>query len=149
MTFFACRRLFDAQCSQRDTLVNLDVVADDRRFADDHAGAVVNEEPITDGRAGMDVYAGLVMDVFAHNTRQQWHILLIKKMNKMDKTQRTQIGQIVKNRLADFLAGSELSDLIKAIAIQEIQKVKCMAKGKKEKAVLDINKIEKRTVKGE
>ena len=48
----------EALCAKRDALIELHVLADGRRFADDDAGAVVDEEAAADLRAGMDVDAG-------------------------------------------------------------------------------------------
>ena len=39
--------------AERHALIDLDVVADDRRLADDDAGAVVDEEIFADLRAGV------------------------------------------------------------------------------------------------
>ena len=50
--------LRDAERPEGHALVELDVVADHRRLADDHAGAVVDAEALADGRARMDVDAG-------------------------------------------------------------------------------------------
>ena len=47
-----------AGAAERDALVERDVVADDRRLADDHAHAVVDEEALADGGAGVDLDAG-------------------------------------------------------------------------------------------
>ena len=43
------------------------MVADDRRLADDDAGPVVDEEVFSDGRAGVDVDAGVVVGVLGHH----------------------------------------------------------------------------------
>ena len=44
--------------AQRHALVEADALADRAGLADDHAGAVVDEEAAGDLRAGMDVDAG-------------------------------------------------------------------------------------------
>ena len=44
--------------AERHALIELDVVADDRRLADDDAGAVVDEEVFADLGAGVDVDTG-------------------------------------------------------------------------------------------
>ena len=41
--------------AQRDALIDRAVIADDRRFADDDAGPVVNEKPSADLRTGVDL----------------------------------------------------------------------------------------------
>ena len=50
------------------------MAADHRGLADDHAGAVVDEEIIADGGAGMDVDARELMGVFRHHPGQQRHL---------------------------------------------------------------------------
>ena len=47
--------------AQGDALVQLDIMAQHGGLADDDAGAVVNAEALADGRAGVDVYAGLLV----------------------------------------------------------------------------------------
>ena len=77
MAFVARQRFFHAEGAQGDALVDLDVVADDGRFSDDDSGTVIDEKLVADGRAGMDVYASLVVNVLAHDARQQWDIALV------------------------------------------------------------------------
>ncbi len=60
--------------TQRDALIELDALSDDGGFADDDAGAVVDEEIIADGGAGVDVDAGEVVGVFGHDARDQRHL---------------------------------------------------------------------------
>ena len=47
-----------AGSAQRDALIDGDVVANNGRFTDDDTGAVVDEEPSTQARAGMNIDAG-------------------------------------------------------------------------------------------
>jgi len=54
----AVRIDLEALCTQRHALIELYVFSDDAGLANDNAGAVVNEEIVTDGGAGMDVNAG-------------------------------------------------------------------------------------------
>lgn len=63
MAFGALELLTRAQRegAEGHALVNLDVVPDDRRLADDHAGGVVDEEVFPDLGAGVDVHAGDAM----------------------------------------------------------------------------------------
>ena len=49
---------FLAGTAQGDALIEGAVVPDDGSFADDHAGAVVDEQPLADLRTGMDLDAG-------------------------------------------------------------------------------------------
>ena len=55
--------------AERHTLIELDVVADVRRLADDDAGAVVNEEVRADLRAGVDVDAGVAVGCLLYTSR--------------------------------------------------------------------------------
>ena len=61
-TFVAERRVAlgapRARAAERHALGQVAVVADDRRLADDDAHAVVDEEPLADLRAGVDLDAG-------------------------------------------------------------------------------------------
>ena len=47
-----------AGAAQGYALVHRDIVPDDRRFADDHAHAVVDEQSPADGRAGVNLDPG-------------------------------------------------------------------------------------------
>jgi len=47
-----------AERAERDALIELHVVADEARLADDDAGAMVDEEALADARARVDVDAG-------------------------------------------------------------------------------------------
>ena len=47
-----------AGAAQGDALIDGDVAADDRGFADDDAGGVIDEEPTAEQRAGMNIDAG-------------------------------------------------------------------------------------------
>jgi hypothetical protein len=44
-----------AGASERDALIHSDVIADDRGFTDDHGRTVIDEETVTDLRAGMNL----------------------------------------------------------------------------------------------
>ena len=55
------------QRAQRHALIQLDVAADDRRLADDDAGAVVDEEPRADLGAGVDIDTGAAVGVLRHD----------------------------------------------------------------------------------
>ena len=67
-----------AERAERHALIELDVVADDRRLADDDAGAVVDEEVFADLGAGVDVDAGRAVGIFAHDARDERHAALIQ-----------------------------------------------------------------------
>ena len=47
-----------ACAAERYALIERDIVADDRRFTDDHAEAVIDEKPTTDGYARMNFDTG-------------------------------------------------------------------------------------------
>ena len=65
-----------ARAAQRHVLIERDVVADFGRLADDHAHAVIDEQSLADGRAGVDLDAGLFAGALRHNARQQLHVVL-------------------------------------------------------------------------
>ena len=65
------------QRAQRDALVQLHVVADDGRLADDHAGAVVDAEVLADSRPRRDVDARARMRQLAHDARDDRHAFLV------------------------------------------------------------------------
>ena len=46
------------------------MLADGRRFADDDAGAVVDEKVVADRRAGVDIDTGELVGIFGHHARQ-------------------------------------------------------------------------------
>ncbi len=62
-----------AEGPQRHALINLDVIADFACLADHHAGAVVDEEVIADGRPRMNVDAGLLVGPFANHAGNERH----------------------------------------------------------------------------
>ena len=67
-------------------LIKFDIVSDRCRFADHHAGAVVDEEPFADGRAGMDVDCRNAVRVFGHDARNHGDPSVIKNMrNALDR----------------------------------------------------------------
>ena len=63
--------------SERYAMIQLHVLADLARLANDHAGAVINEKMRPDSCAGMNVDAGARMRPFRHEARDQRHIFLI------------------------------------------------------------------------
>ena len=54
--------------SQRYSLIDFDVVPDNRGFANDNAGSVINEKILPDDGAGMDIDAGFPMRMLGHDT---------------------------------------------------------------------------------
>ena len=56
--------------AERDALIELHMLADGRRLADDDAGAVVDKEVVADRCARVDVDAGELVGVFGHHARQ-------------------------------------------------------------------------------
>ena len=63
---------------QAHALIHLHVVADDARFADDRAGAVVHEKVRANPRARMQIHARAAVRPLAHDARDQRDILLVK-----------------------------------------------------------------------
>ncbi len=55
--------------AERDRLIESHALADDGRFADHDAGAVVDEEAFVDRCAGMDVYSGFRMGDLGDDAR--------------------------------------------------------------------------------
>ena len=66
--------------TQGHALVQLDVLADDGSLADDHAGAVVNEEVRPNGGAGVNVDTGEGMGIFRHHPGQHGDLHEIQLM---------------------------------------------------------------------
>ena len=56
------------------------VVADLGGLADDDAGAVVDEEVLADGGAGVDVDAGETVGVLGHDARDEGHLQQVQLM---------------------------------------------------------------------
>ena len=65
---------------ERDAVVKLHVRADDAAFADDDAGAVIDEKVRADLRAGMDVDTGAAVRPFRHHARNEGQMFLVKEM---------------------------------------------------------------------
>ena len=61
--------LDEAPCAESDAVINLHMMTDAARLADDNAGAMVDEEVGADGRAGMHVDAGAAVCPFGHHAR--------------------------------------------------------------------------------
>jgi hypothetical protein len=70
--------LGDRQGAQGDALVELHVVADDGRLADDDAGAVVDDHGVAQRRAGVDVDAGPLVRPFGQHARQERHAQFVE-----------------------------------------------------------------------
>ncbi|MPM76193.1 hypothetical protein SDC9_123190 [bioreactor metagenome] len=56
------------QGTKRHALIELHIVADDRRLTDDGTGSVVDEEGVPDGCTRMDVYSCLLMGILVHHS---------------------------------------------------------------------------------
>ena len=56
--------------TQRDSVVEGNVLVDGCGFADDHTGAVVDEKPAAEFGAGVDVDTGDAVGVLGHDPRQ-------------------------------------------------------------------------------
>ena len=81
-----------AERAERHALIELDVVADDRRLADDDAGAVVDEEIFADLRAGVDVNAGRTVGILAHDARDERNLALVELVRYAVDEDRVQAG---------------------------------------------------------
>ncbi len=75
VAFSVVREAFGAQ---RHGLVDAHALADDRRFTNHNAGAMVNEETGVYAGARMDVDAGLPMRQLGNDARQQRHTLAVQ-----------------------------------------------------------------------
>ncbi len=63
--------LWKTQGADRDALIELHVVTDIRGFADHHAGAVIDEETLSDLGARVDIDPGSGMRILGHDARQK------------------------------------------------------------------------------
>ena len=71
-----------ALCTEGNTLIYLDVVADSGGLTDNDTGAMVDEEIFADGGAGMDVDAGDGVGVFGHDPGQHGNTQSIQDMRQ-------------------------------------------------------------------
>ena len=86
--------------AQRDALVDQDVVADLRRSADDHARSVVDEEPLADAGAGVDL-----------DPRQKPRNLGEEPRHEAEPLLPDPVGKAVeKDRVETWIAGDDLQD---------------------------------------
>ena len=88
----------EAQGAERHPLIHLHVVADVAGFADHHAGAVVDEKAVTNGRARMDVDAGLRVGGLGHHPRNVRHAELQQHIGEAIDRDRLEAG-VAKNNL--------------------------------------------------
>ena len=82
MSFDFCQFLGYAQGAQGYALVNLNVIPDLNRFADDDPGAMVDAETFPYTCSGVDIYSCLTMCMFCHYTRDQWYAELIELVSE-------------------------------------------------------------------
>ena len=68
--------------AQGNALVDLHMVTDGGGFADDNAGAVVNEEVLSDGCAGVDVDTGDGMGMLRHDSGQHGNAHGVQNMGQ-------------------------------------------------------------------
>ena len=94
----------EAQCSERDPLIQLDAVSNSCRFTDDHTGSVIDEEPVADRGAGMDVDAGYRMRMLGHDSRQQRNALKVQFMSQSEG-RNCQDRRIREDHFVDALCG--------------------------------------------
>ena len=81
-----------ARAAQRNALIDGHIIADDGRFADDHAVAVVDEHPAADLRAGVNLNARLMPGPLAQNAGQQRMAFPIQDVGPAMGLQRFQPG---------------------------------------------------------
>ena len=85
--------------AERHVLIKLDVVPKNARFANHDARAVINEKPLADLRAGMNVNAGFGMRHFRHHARNERHAAFEKLMRDALVNHDAKAG-IAENRFA-------------------------------------------------
>ncbi len=78
--------------TQGHSLVDFDAVADDTRFANDHASGVVDEKAATNACAGMEVDAGLGVGPFAHDAGDHGNLKSVEFMCEAVGGNREQAG---------------------------------------------------------
>ena len=78
MAFDACIGFLYTQGSQRNSLVNLYITADDGRLSDNDACAMINGKRTSDGCSGMDIYARTAVCIFRHQAGKKWNIQQIQ-----------------------------------------------------------------------
>ena len=78
--------LAERQSAKGHALIETAVVADNTGFADHHAGAVVYEEVLADGGAGMDVDACARMGHLVDDARDKRHIALVENVGSPGTT---------------------------------------------------------------
>ena len=67
--------LVPGRAAQGDPVIQGDVIANLRSLADDHTGAMINEQSASDGGAGMDIDIGDPAGDKRHPARQQFPVL--------------------------------------------------------------------------
>ena len=117
----------EALCAERDALIELHVLADGRRFADDDAGAVVDEKVVADRRAGVDIDTGELVGIFGHHARQHGDAHFVQPVRYPVNADRFKRGigehdlvaahcggiAVVSGLNVGFQAGLDLRDLFK------------------------------------
>ena len=76
MTLYVSQQL-TASCRQgaeRNTLIDLDMIADDRCLADHDTGTVVDEEIFTDDSSRVDVDSGVAVCILGHDTWDERYV---------------------------------------------------------------------------
>jgi len=94
--------LDEAGPAQGHSLVDPYPVADDGRLADDHAGGVVDEEVLSDGRPGVDVAAGDRVGVLGEHPGQERYFEYLQFVGQPEDGHRPQPG-VAENDLFQVL----------------------------------------------
>ena len=84
--------------TEGNTLINLDILADGGRLADNDAGSVIDEEIFADGCARVDINTGRAVSILCHDTRDQRHLKLEQLVRETIDRDRLQT-RIRKNNL--------------------------------------------------
>ena len=84
--------MLQRRAAERDALIDRHVVTDDGRAADNHAGAVVNEKPPADRRAGMNIDPGRPMHELGDESRENRDLLLPERVNDAMDRDRVEAG---------------------------------------------------------
>ena len=101
---------FLAGTAQGCALIESAVIADDGGFADDHAGAVVDEESLTDLRTGMDLNAGQKPSALAHKTGGEIMPAAMERVGQPIEHQRVEAGVEEQYLRAGACGGISLAD---------------------------------------
>ena len=84
--------LANAQGTEGNPLVNLDIVTDNDRFPEYNARAMIDAEALTDSGAGVNFYPGLAVSDFAQHSGNEWNAELAQGMRDPVDGERVETG---------------------------------------------------------